>query len=378
MASVASDAFTAWVRGSIAPIAHGHDLAGTGPVFRKRAGAVWTVFAIERRRLDPREASRAAGQRQVEFRLIVGFAVPATRLAWDRRSGPPGMHDVAMHAPTRVFEPPVGRFWHVFDIDDVAGQERMTRLIGAGLGEALHALGEPDPRAILIRKRAHMGPLENLSPGAAGELLALADLAGEPDMRIEIAEALKRPRVADPEREQALRGLMERSAEAFGPAAQVLIPRRRPDDEITLPLAGRRRTPTIRARLISELDAERSEVRRLAAAALGGWDGDSEVLDALRRALDNADDFAAACAARSLGHLGDGDETTWRRSLGLAATTAAAPAEVAEAIVLLARQDPNARREPGAQALRDMVVRFPAVSRRLAALIARLSRAEGL
>ena len=76
MAGTAADAFVAWVRTAIAPIAHDNGLTGTGPVFRRRGGEVWTVFGVQRRRLDPREASAASNRLVVDVRFQLAKQLP--------------------------------------------------------------------------------------------------------------------------------------------------------------------------------------------------------------------------------------------------------------------------------------------------------------
>lgn len=373
MSDTASDAFVAWVADEIAPIARANGLTGKGPVFRKQDGPVWTVFALERRRKDPWEARKSATDPTVDFRMMAGFAIPDIRPAWDTRKGPPGMHDLTIFAPTTVLEPAEGEFWHVFDPADDRARASLTELVRDGLPKALDALGPATARAVLDTKLTHGGPLENLSPAGAEEMLALADLAGAADVRQAIGEALTRPRVPDPERDQVLRDMDEHATEFFGPGVQVVVMRPPRDDEIEPPIAGRRRTPRIRERLIAELDDPRPEVRRLAASALGAWSGDEAVLTALRGALGNADDYARVCAARSLGHLGDPDEGTWEQTLSIAAATEAGPTEVAEAIVLLAKIDISSRRQPASEAIGSLCLRFLADTRRLAGLASLLT-----
>ena len=195
-----------------------------------------------------------------------------------------------------------------------------------------------------------------------------------PAFASEIIEALKRPQVPDAERHQASDEALAASVDMFGPGAVVRGSGRQRDDEIRPPIAGGRRTPAIRNRLIAELDDRRREVRRRAANALGAWAGDHEVVDALRRALDNDDGHTRACAARSLGHLGDDDPATWTRTIELAREATDGPTEVAEAIVMLARLDPTARADAGSRAVADLCRRFPAHTRRLTGLAAAISR----
>jgi HEAT repeat protein len=365
--SRASDAFTAWVHETVAQIAQQNGLTGKGPVFRKHEGEVWTVFAVERRRMDPREAAQAADDPRVEFRMNVGLSIPAIRPAWDTRTGPPGMQDMTVRSPSLVLEPADGEFWHVFDVEEPDGQARLAEMIRVGLPEALAALEPSDARSVLGRKLQHVGPLENLSPFEAEELLALADLVGDAEIRMEITEALKRPRVPQ-ESDRVVQEMIEASADIFGPGIQVIVLRPPADEVIKPPMPAMRRSPKIRSRLLEELDSERPEVRRFAAAALGGWDGDADVVDALRAALQNADGYTKASAARSLGHLGDADAATWVRSLDIAKEASEEPREIAEAIVLLARLDLDARREEGARTVSGMCVRYPAETRKLVAL----------
>lgn len=365
-----SDAYRIWVETDVAAIARSHGLTGRGPVFRRRDGTVWTVFALERRRMDPWEAAASATYSAVDFRILVGFAIPAIRASWDTRKGPPGMHDFTIHAPTTSLRPPDAADWHIFNAEDLGGQNRLTELIRTGLPVALEALGPPDERAILVTKLGFARPLENLSPAEAEELLALADLAGAPELRDEISSALRRPRIPDPEQDRLIDEVLDDLIDTFGRGFQARILRPPNEDEIQAPIAGRDRSPKSRARLIGELEADRREVRRLSANALGAWEGDAEVRAALRRALDNDDEYTRVCSARSLGHIGDPESGTWRRTLDLAATTGTGSTEVAEALVLLAQLDPTTRGQEAERAIGELSVRFPADTRRLAALAA--------
>ena len=367
MNEAAPDAFVAWVTIVVAPIARANGLAGKGPTFRRRHGEVWAVFGLERRRRAPRAAGSAESHPMVDFRVRLGYAIPRLRPAWDTRTGPPGVHDCTVYAPTTALEPAEVGWWHVFDPADDTAIDRLSELVRAGLPAALEALGPADPRAILDAKLPWMGPLENLSPGGAEELLALADLAGAADVRETITAALQRPRVPDPVRDRAREWSIDDAAAIFGPGVGVAVLRPPRDEEIAPPVAGRRRTPKIRTRLIGELDASSPEIRRSAASALGAWTDDEEVRRVLRTALANPDDFTRVCAVRSLGHLRDDDGGTWAQALAIAADTESGPTEVAEAVVLLSRLDAS-RREAAVAAIAGLLLRFPANARRLTGL----------
>ena len=367
MVRAASAAFADWVGTSVAPIAHANGLKGRGPTFRRRDGKDWVVFGVERRRLDPREAAERTDDPQVEFRLNVGASLGASRPAWDdRENGTPNQLDLTVRAPSLALEPAEGESWHIFRVGDVEGQATLTALIREGLPKALSALGSPSARRILDMKLAFAGPLEDLAPGHAEELLSLADEAGDHDLRARIVDALKRHRVSD-EREN-WRRLAEESADLFGPgyAVHVMLPPR--DDEISEPWRPGRRLRKTKAKLLGDLASDRRNPRRIAAMRLGGWDGDDDVVKGLRQALSNPDLFTRLAAANSLGQVGDSSDATWRQVLSLADEADSGPSELGEAIVLLARADPQNRSGEAIGTLDAMVDRYPAWTRRLRAL----------
>ena len=365
---LASAAFRAWVETSVAPIAHANGLKGKGPVFRKRDGGNWIVFAVERRRLDPQQAVARGSDPQVEFRLNVGANIPATRAAWDdRQSARSAARDLTVHAPSLVLEPNDGEPWHTFDAGDTEGQARLTEFIRAGLGEALAALGRADAPRVLAMKLAFSVPLENLAPGHAEELLALADEAGDTELRNRIIEALKHDPVEDSSEEETRR-FIEEATDPFGPGVgvHVMMPPR--DDEISEPWRPGRRLRKTKEKLLADLASDRRNARRIAATRLGGWDGDADVVIGLRGALSNPDRFTGLAAASSLGQVADSDPETWRKVLALADEADAGPSELGEAIVVLARLDLPSRTGDAVATLDRMIDRYPAWARRLRAL----------
>jgi hypothetical protein len=366
----ASAAYQAWVETSIAPIAHASGLSGKGPLFRRRDGDGWIVFGLERRRLDPNEATALNDDLVVEFRFNVGASLPAARPAWDdRKSTAPNQLDLTVRSPSPALEPPEGDSWYVFRVGDEDGHRRLTQLVQAGLPEALAALGSPSARAVLDQRLAYAGPLEDLVPGHAEELLKLADAAGADDVRTSIVAALRRDPVTPHQ---------ERWAEAFrdmdfGPGVTIEVLTPPADDGIWPPMRPGRRLAKSKAKLLADLASDRVYPRRIAATRLGGWDGDDDVVSALRLALTDDDGFTRLSAASSLGHLGDAEEATWSRVLGLADDADAGPDELAQAIVLLARLDPARRTETASGILDEMVDRYPAWTRRIRGLRTRLT-----
>ncbi len=348
---------------------------GYGPVFRRRQGDNWVVFALERRHLDPFEAQEAQDDPQVRFRIGVGVSVPATRPAWmPGRSRPPGVHDITMGSPSLALWPTGGEQWHLFDADNPAGQEQLAELIRTGLPAAIAAIGDTGARAVLDRHLAHFEPLENLAPGHAEELLALADAAGAADVRARIVAALARPRRPDPRealRDQELAELIA----ALPPGVHIETRGPIRDDAIT-PRPRVRRTAKQRTKLLTDLASRRVYARRWAATVLGGWTGDPEIRDALRVTMGHEDGWTRAAAARSLGHLADEDEETWGRALSLAGDAAAAPSELGEALVLLARLDPPGRRADALAALVSLEREHPAWMRKLRALAGLLGESQ--
>lgn len=345
----ASAVFATWLAGSIAPIARMHGFVGKGPTFRKRDGGNWVLFVVERRRLDPREAQALADDPRIQFRMNVGIVASAVRPIWrPGRDRPPGMHDITMYAPDQSLAPANGMDWHVFVADDVAGQAALTGLVNDGLGRAVASLGSTAAEAALERRLSVTGPLENLSPGGAEDLLAMADAAGDADLRARIVEALQRESVADPLDEY--RGGWQ---PAYGEIHPAIHPKRRTRPQLE--------------RLLADLTSNRVYARRIAASRLGGWDGDPAVVDALRVALRNADPSTRGFAALSLGQVADGDAGTWREVLELALNADAGPREIGSAIVLLAALDVVARREEAVSVLDAMVARYPAWTRDLRA-----------
>ena len=267
----ASATFATWLAGSIAAIARGHGFVGKGPTFRKRDGGNWVLFVLEWRRLDPREAQALADDPRIQFRMNVGIVASAVRPMWQPgRDRPPGMHDITMYAPDQSLAPADGMDWHVFVADDVAGQAALTGLVNDGLGRAVASLGSTAADAVLERRLSVTGPLENLSPGGAEDLLALADAAGDADLRKRIVAALQRESVADPLNEDRGGWLP-----AHGHVHAAVRPTRRTRRQLEL--------------LLTDLTSNRAYARRIAASRLGGWDGDPVVVDALRAALRNAD-----------------------------------------------------------------------------------------
>ncbi|MEI7743196.1 MAG: hypothetical protein WCK58_05525 [Chloroflexota bacterium] len=366
MEGTASDAYMRWVRGVLAPIARANGLTGTGPVFRRRDGATWVLFALERRRIEPDEARTRAADPLVDFSMAVGVHHPATRPAWDdRKPAPPGMYDIGVRSSSPALEPPEGEWWHVFDADDPSSGVRLAELIRTGLPEALAALGRVDARALLERKLAWADPLENLAPGHAEELLALAAEAGAYDVRARIIEALRSDPVPDPN-EPTPEQLLEETRAIF-PGLHVELAGGGPAQPGTIwpPFPVGRRVGKTRTRLLNDLAGERTFPRRIAAARLGGWTGESDVVDALRAALSSPDRYTALTAACSLGHLGDAAGQTWELALGMVVDAAAAPSELGQAIVLLALLDPDVRRERALLALGDLEDRYPAWTRDL-------------
>jgi HEAT repeat protein len=266
------------------------------------------------------------------------------------------MHDITMYAPDQSLAPADGMDWHVFVADDVAGRAALTGLVNDGLGRAVASLGSTAADGVLERRLSVTGPLENLSPGGAEDLLAMADAAGDVDVRARIVEALQRESVADPRDEYGGGGLP-----AYGQIDTAIHPKRR----------TRRRLE----RLLTDLTSNRVYARRIAASRLGGWDGDPAVVDALRVALRNADGSTRGFAALSLGQVADGDAGTWRQVLDLAHSAEAGPREIGSAIVLLAALDVAARREEAASVLDAMVAMYPAWTRNLRAFRERVAAA---
>ncbi len=329
----ASDAFGTWVAEVVRPIARGHGLSGTGPTFRKRDGDNWRIFALERRPIDPLEAGNLAGDRPIEFRMVVGLCATSARpQEQPRRSRPPGMRDVTMYSENRALDPPEGDDWHAFLADDPQHVAALSALVADGLGPALAGLGDTSARGILERRLPYTGPLENLSPHGAAELLAMADAAGDTGLRAEIDAALERDRVPDPM--DAMRGGW--------------VP---PIGRIDPPIRPKRLTRRALDRLLTDLQSDRMNPRRIAARRLGGWEPSFDVLSALRLALDHPDAFTRASAALSLGHLRDADEGTWQRVLALADDPEDSAWDLGAAVVLLARLDLPRRRPSGEAAI---------------------------
>jgi hypothetical protein len=360
----ASAAFLAWVETAIAPIAHANGLKGKGPVFRRRDGDGWIVFGLERRHLDPGEAMALTDDPVVEFRFNVGASLPTVRPAWvDPRASAPNQLDLTIHAPSLALQPADGDSWHVFRVGDAAAQAGLARQVETGLPAALAALGRTTARAVLEQKLAYSGPLEDLAPGHAEELLKLADAAGASDVRASIVAGLKRDPVTS-ERER----YTDEVGDLFGPGVSVEVMTPPGEDEIGPRIRPIRRLAKTKAKLLADLASDRRYPRRIAATRLGGWAGDPDVVDALRVALRHADSFTRLAAAASLGHLADDHDETWRRTLELAADADAGPSELAEAIVLLARLDPDRRAGQAMQTLDLMVERYPAWTRRVRGL----------
>ena len=354
----ASETFEKWVAEAVAPIAAVHGLAGKGPTFHKRDGDNWVLFFLERRRLDPGEAQASSDDPSVEFRMDVGISVTSAQPSSSpTRSRRPGMHDITMYTSHRSLDPLRGAFWHAFRADDPASWMTLTALISDGLGGALAGLGDTSAKAILARRMSVTGPLENLSPGGAAQLLAMADAAGDTALRAEIVAALQRDRVPDPIDD--LRG--------------GLVP---PIGRIYPPSRPGRQTRRQLDRLLGELLSDRVYPRRIAASALAGWDSTPEILAALRGALDHPDPTTRGFAALSLGHLGDAEDETWRRVLAVAASPVVDTWHVGAALVLLARLDPHGRRTEGLLALDRLTVLDPPWSQDLRAFKKQIGAAE--
>jgi hypothetical protein len=350
----ASSAFGAWLAASIAPIARAHGFTGNGPTFRKRDGSNWVLFAVERKRLDPAEAQAFADDPQIGFRLNVGVVVSAVRPRWQPgRDRPPGMHDITMFSLDQSLAPANGAYWHVFDADDRASQAALTDLVSNGLGRAVAGLAT-SAGEVLERRLSVEGPLENLSPGGAEELLAMADAAGDAELHERIISALQREPVQDP-----LDHIRQGSLPRYG--------------YIHPPWRPRRRTRRQLQRLLADLASDRVYARRKAASGLGGWDDDPAVVDALRDALRHADPWTRGFAALSLGQVADAHEETWRVVLGMAVGPESAPHEIGAAIVLLAALDPPARGEEASSALEAMAAMSPAWTRDLRAFRERVA-----
>ncbi len=354
----ASETFETWVTEAVAPIAREHGLAGKGPTFRRREGDNWVLFFLERRRLDPAEAQASKDDPTVEFRMDVGISVTSAQPTWrPSRGRPPGMHDITMYTTNRSLDSPAGAFWHAFRADDPPSWLTLTALIADGLGPALKGLGETSTKAILARRLSVTGPLENLSPGEAEELLAMADAAGDSAVRADIVAALQRDRVPDPI--DALRGGW--------------VP---PIGRIDPPMRHGRQSQRQLERLLGELRSDRVYARRLAASMLAGWDSTPEVLAALRDALDHPDPPTRGFAALSLGHLGDPEDETWRRVVALADDREAGTWEIGAALVLMARLDPDGRRAEGQLALDRLTVLDPPWSQNLRAFKKQITAGE--
>jgi HEAT repeat protein len=198
------------------------------------------------------------------------------------------------------------------------------------------------------------GPLENLSPGEAEELLVMADAAGDSALRNEIVVALDRDRVPDP---------IDDLREAWVP----------PIGQIHAPFRPRRRTRPMIERLVRDLHSDRVPQSRLAASLLGGWDLDTDAVTALRAALDHPDGTTRGLAALSLGHLADNVDTTWHRTLVLADDPEVSARDIGAAIVLMSRLGESHRRVDAEAALDRLRLANPAWSPDLRAFKDQLS-----
>ncbi len=261
---------------------------------------------------------------------------------------------VTMHSPDQSLAPADGADWHVFNAHEAVNQASLTDLVSTGLGRALAAIGSTGARAVLERRLSVVGPLENLSPGGAEELLAMADAAGDADLRVQIIEALHREPVPNP---------LDADRQGWVP----------PYGHIDPPMRPRRRTRRQLERLFADLTSDRVYARRIAASRLGGWDGDPTVVEALQAALRHPDSWTRAAAALSLGQVAAADAGTWREVLELAGDTESGPLEIGEAIVLLTVLNPAARREEAASVLVAMAIRKPAWTRDLRAFRERIA-----
>jgi hypothetical protein len=157
-----------------------------------------------------------------------------------------------------------------------------------------------------------------------------------------------------------------------GDEAQFTIMMPPADGELSPIFRPSRRLAKTKARLLADLASTRRTAPIVAASRLGGWDNDDGVTAALREALDAPNAYTRLFAAESLGKVRDGDPSTWRRVLALAADAGSQPSALAEGIVRLARLDPDARFAEGRDTILTMVDRYPAWTRHLRALAVHL------
>jgi HEAT repeats len=335
MTRPASEAFDRWITTSIKPIAAAHGLSGRGPTFRRRDGDNWIVFALERHPLDPHEAQALQDDPHVEFRILVGIVVTALRETWrPAAKAPPGMRDISMYSTDRSLEPADDEDWHVFDASDPTTGERLRTLVERRIGPGIAGLATA-PRQILDRRLSVTGPLEQLSPGGAEQLLAMADAAGDTDLRDRIVAAVGR---ADP-----------RATRRWG-------------DPFRRPAPLRRLTTGMRDRLLRDLASRSVYIRRMAATMLADFPADESAVAGLRTALRDPDANTRSCAAVSLGRLGDADPGTWQLTLAQVDDPDGGPYETGVALVLLAELDPTSRAEAATASLTRLATRHPAWS----------------
>ena len=202
------------------------------------------MFDLERRPIDPREAADRHEDPLVEFRVNIGVVSTAARPAWmpPIGKGGPSAREASVYGRDPLLEPSGDPDWpwHVFDAREPAANAKLAIRLRHGIERALRDMeNRSSDRAILDLRLSVAGPLENQSPGAVEELLALANGIGDRQPRDEIIAAQKRSRVPEPEID-ALRG-------GWQPALGQLWPRFRP----------RRRPPDRLARLLSEARSRR-------------------------------------------------------------------------------------------------------------------------
>jgi hypothetical protein len=344
----AAPAYDKWLRAEFVPFAKRLGFSGRGPGFRKRSNGNWLVFDLERRRIDPREVALIHDDPRIEFRVNVGVVSPTTRPSWmpERKSARPSTREAVGRGWDEALDPHAhdGSFWFVFDARDPTANARLAARLRPGIERAvaeLEARGTSD-RALLDFMLRSSGPLENLAPGHAEILLALADSVGDAAVRQRIVEALQRPSVPEPD--LAARGLRR-------PGSGGLWPR----------LGPRRLAERALERLLTDARSDRVQARRQALALLGDVEAPPpEVALTLRLALMTDDKTSRSIAAVSLAHQRDAAPATWHQVLELARDPQSEPLFVGTAIVLLERIDPNGRRAAAESALDGLANLKPA------------------